>query len=108
MPRIVVDAMGGDHAPAEVVEGALRAVLARSDLEVVLVGDEARVRALLPADGEAAKVRDRLVVQHASQVVTMEEKPQEALARKSDASIFVAARLVAAVRQPGEDLDGMP
>jgi len=95
MPRIVVDAMGGDHAPAEVVEGALRAVLARSDLEVVLVGDEARVRALLPADGEAAKVRDRLVVQHASQVVTMEEKPQEALARKSDASIFVAARLVA-------------
>ena len=96
MSRIVVDAMGGDHAPDEVVPGALQAVLARPDLQVILVGHEARMRALLQAQPQAAAAGDRLVLHHADQVVTMEDKPHEALTGKPDASIFVAARLVAA------------
>ena len=95
MSRIVVDAMGGDHAPDEVVAGALQAVLARSDLQVILVGHEARLRALLQSQPQAAAARDRLVVHHADQVVSMEDKPHEALTGKPEASIFVAARLVA-------------
>ena len=42
--RIVLDAMGGDHAPAEPVKGAVDAVNARSDIQVLLVGQEDVVR----------------------------------------------------------------
>jgi phosphate acyltransferase len=96
MPRIVVDAMGGDHAPHEVVAGTALAVAGRADLQVVLVGDEPRIRPLLEAAALAAEARARIEVHHSSAQVTMAEKPQEALASKPDASIFVAARLVAA------------
>ena len=44
--RIAVDAMGGDHAPHEIVAGALLAAQ-EFDVEILLVGDEARVRPLL-------------------------------------------------------------
>ena len=43
--KIIVDAMGGDHAPQEIVKGALNAAKARPDLEIVLVGREEAVRA---------------------------------------------------------------
>ena len=43
--KIIVDAMGGDHAPVEIVKGALAAAKARSGLELVLVGQEVQVRA---------------------------------------------------------------
>jgi phosphate acyltransferase len=89
---VVVDAMGGDAGPAAIVPGAAQASIARQDLEIVLVGDEAKVRQLLSQHEHA---RDRVIVHHASQAVTMEDKPQEALTTKTDASIFVAARLVA-------------
>lgn len=87
--------MGGDAGPTEVVAGAAQVSLARKDLEIVLVGDEGRIRQLLAQHEHA---RDRVVVHHASQAVTMEDKPHEALTTKQDASIFVAARLVAAGR----------
>ncbi len=93
MVRIVVDAMGGDAGPGEVVAGCAQASLLRPDLELTLVGDEGRLRALLSG---LAHARDRVRVQHAGQVVTMEDKPSEALVGKPDSSIAVAARLVAA------------
>ena len=43
--KIIVDAMGGDNAPLEIVQGALAAAKARPGLEIVLVGREAEVRA---------------------------------------------------------------
>jgi phosphate acyltransferase len=92
MVRIVVDAMGGDAAPAEVVAGCAQASLLRQDLEIILVGDQERLRSLL---GQHEHARDRMVLHHTGQMVTMDEKPQEALAQKPDASIAVAARLVA-------------
>jgi phosphate acyltransferase len=76
-----------------VVAGCAQASLARPDLNVVLVGDEPRLRALLAGTPHA---QDRVTIRHASQFVTMEDKPQAALVEKNDASIFVAARLVAA------------
>jgi glycerol-3-phosphate acyltransferase PlsX len=87
LPRIVIDAMGGDHAPDEIVRGALMA--ARSRLATItLVGDEARLRPLLA--GAPAGVE----VVHASQVIGMDEAPASALRSKKDASITVAMRLV--------------
>jgi glycerol-3-phosphate acyltransferase PlsX len=93
MQRIVVDAMGGDHAPEEIVKGAAEASLALPDAELILVGDAEIIGATLPRlRHDGARVR----VHHAAQVVEMDEKPGEALAAKPDASILIAAGLVAA------------
>jgi glycerol-3-phosphate acyltransferase PlsX len=85
---IVVDAMGGDHAPDEIVMGAIDAE--RKGIEVVLAGDEGRLRPLLEAQGAD------LPIAHASQVIGMADDPARALREKKDSSISVAARLVAA------------
>jgi glycerol-3-phosphate acyltransferase PlsX len=87
MPLIAVDAMGGDSAPREIVEGAILA--AENGVRVVLVGDQAQIAPLL--DGRAGEI----VVQHASQVITMDDVPHRAIREKKDASVAIAARLVA-------------
>jgi glycerol-3-phosphate acyltransferase PlsX len=93
MQRIVVDAMGGDHAPEQVVKGAAEASLALPGAEIILVGDAAALgRLLVDLRHDGARVR----VHHAPTVVEMDEKPAEALAAKPDSSIAVAADLVAA------------
>jgi glycerol-3-phosphate acyltransferase PlsX len=92
MQRIVVDAMGGDRAPDEIVKGAAEASLALGTAEIILVGDAAVLGRLLPRmrhDGS------RVRVHHAPTYVEMDEKPAEALAAKPEASIAVAADLVA-------------
>ena len=94
MPRIVVDAMGGDAAPREIVAGCVQAAAARTDVSLVLVGDEAQIRPLL--SGLPAVAADRVTIHHTPEVVGMDEKPHEALSHKPGASIFAAARLVAA------------
>src|SRR5712671_1431870 len=78
--------MGGDLAPAATVEGALRAHRERG-LQVVLVGDEPRVREELRRHGAGAQ---EVQVHHASQVVEMDEHPGQALRKKKDSSIRVA------------------
>ena len=93
MQRIVVDAMGGDHAPAEIVKGAAEASLSLRSAELILVGDAVQIGRILP------KVRHdggRVRVHHAADVVHMDEKPSEALAAKPDSSIHVATQLIAA------------
>src|SRR5579859_578167 len=87
---IALDAMGGDLAPAATVEGALRARRERG-LQVLLVGDEARLRAELARQGAA---KDDLPVQHASEAVEMGEHPGQALRRKKDSSLRVCFDLV--------------
>jgi|SRR5579871_2827306 len=75
--------MGGDHAPAPEVEGALAAVGER-DLEVILVGDEARLRAQL-----AGRSHPRLQIRHATQVIAMDDAPSVAVKSKKDSSMRV-------------------
>jgi glycerol-3-phosphate acyltransferase PlsX len=92
MHRIVVDAMGGDHAPDEIVQGAAEASLGLSGAEIILVGDAAILGRTLPRmRHDGARVR----VHHAPAWIEMDEKPAEALASKPEASIVVAADLVA-------------
>ncbi|MSP15455.1 MAG: phosphate acyltransferase PlsX [Myxococcales bacterium] len=84
--------MGGDHAPDEIVRGAAAASLALTDVELILVGDARQIDRLLREERHEA---ERIRVEHASQAIAMDEKPAEALAAKPDASLLVAARLVA-------------
>jgi glycerol-3-phosphate acyltransferase PlsX len=88
--KIAVDAMGGDHGPAVVVEGAVTAAR-ELGISVILVGDKAVI------EQELSRLRADtlgLEIRHASQVVTMAETPSHALRRKRDSSLRVAAELV--------------
>ena len=90
MPRIAVDAMGGDFGPQVVIPGVLQAARAKR-AALTLVGDEAAIRAELDRFDTKGLP---LTVVHASQVVDMTETPTEALRRKKDSSIQVACNLV--------------
>jgi glycerol-3-phosphate acyltransferase PlsX len=88
--KIAVDAMGGDYGPAVVVEGAV-AASREFGASLILVGDKAAV------EREAARVGAGSLpveIRHASQVVGMGESPSQALRRKRDSSLRVAAQLV--------------
>ena len=82
--------MGGDNAPANLVEGASKSLKQNPDLYIVLVGDHRRLQEevrkwTFPAD--------RLEIIHASQTVGMDESPVAALRKKKDSSIAVALTL---------------
>jgi glycerol-3-phosphate acyltransferase PlsX len=89
---IAVDALGGDTAPGLVVDGALAAAR-HLDLGVALVGPAARISAQVERHPGVDPSRVRLI--DANSVVDMAESPSAALRRKPDASIRVAADLVA-------------
>ncbi len=91
--RIAVDAMGGDLGPAVTVEGALGAARDHQ-VEVTLVGDQARIEGELARHRLGGGAQARVSVRHASQVVEMNEPPSHALRRKRDSSMQVAAAMV--------------
>ena len=84
--------MGGDHGCEVVIEGAKRALEADRQITVLyLVGDQAAIHGALPAGGFRD---DRVRVVHASEVLTMDEKPAAAVRKKKDCSIARAVDLV--------------
>ncbi|MEH1779308.1 phosphate acyltransferase PlsX [Nostoc sp.] len=87
--RIAIDAMGGDHAPAEIVAGALRA---REELgvDILLVGDPQQIEATLPSKTSLGQVE----IVTAEEAIAMDEEPLNAVRRKRKASINVAMDLV--------------
>ena len=87
-PRIAVDAMGGDRAPEEVVAGAVLAV-ETFGANVVLVGDEARIRPLL--HGTAG---DRIAVEHAPEAVPMDQPASQALRGSERTSLGRAVEMM--------------
>lgn len=86
---IALDAMGGDVGPDVVVPAALRYLAHSRDIDLILVGDQERIRARL---GGAAP--ERLRLRHASETVAMDESPSKALRGKKDSSMRVAIDLV--------------
>jgi phosphate acyltransferase len=90
--RIVVDAMGSDNHPQPDVAGAVAAAREWGD-EIILVGDEARVRGELARHNTAGL---SLSVVHASEVITMTDSPSDASRRKQDSSMHVGLNLVKA------------
>ncbi|HXX94493.1 MAG TPA: phosphate--acyl-ACP acyltransferase, partial [Planctomycetota bacterium] len=84
--RIAIDGMGGDHAPEEIVLGAIEAAKQNPEARLLLVGQKDRLaRSGMPAN---------LEIVHASQVVEMKEEPVKALRSKRDSSLRVAMTLV--------------
>jgi len=92
--RIALDAMGGDYAPAVVIEGALTAKQELpSDVQIVLIGDKPIVEQTLLAHGASI---DAFEIVHASEVIGMGEHPAKAVAAKQDSSIVVGYKMLMA------------
>ncbi len=92
--RIGLDAMGGDHAPEEIVNGAIEAapLMVRGG-EIHLIGPEDMLKQLL--DNRKARKINNIKIVHASEVIGMDETPVDALRQKRDSSIAVMAKLAA-------------
>ncbi|MGB9592883.1 MAG: phosphate acyltransferase, partial [Anaerolineae bacterium] len=88
--RIVVDAMGGDHAPEVVIQG-VQDYLSDGPADIVLVGQEDKVKPLL---NKYPLPPDRVQFRHASQVIEMDEHPAEAVKAKEDSSMVVGMNLL--------------
>jgi glycerol-3-phosphate acyltransferase PlsX len=87
---VAVDAMGGDHAPGAIVQGAINA--ARKGRPVILVGPEARVREELHRHRAGHSLP--IEIRNATEVVEMHDQPGQAMRRKKDNSIRVCFELV--------------
>jgi phosphate acyltransferase len=86
--KIAIDAMGGDHAPKEIVIGAMKAVEAFSDIHITLVGDETKIKEYLTK-------QERISILHTSEVILGTDEPVRAVRRKKTASMVLAAQQVA-------------
>lgn len=91
--KIALDAMGGDFAPVNPVEGAVAALREFSDVELILVGQEDKIKAELQRH-DVGSNRARLHIHHASEVVEMKDNAVQAVRRKKDSSINRAVDLV--------------
>lgn len=91
MIRVAIDAMGGDNAPAAEVAGAALALAELPDLTLLLVGREDAIEPRL--DDHPAMDRSRIVVVDAPEVVTMDDKPLQAVRQKRKSSLVVGVGL---------------
>ena len=91
MVHVVLDAMGGDNAPAEIIGGAIEALAASDSVKITLCGKEDVIKAELSGKDYP---KDRLDIVDASEVISTEEAPVMAIRRKKDSSIVRGLNLV--------------
>ena len=89
---IALDAMGGDFGPEVVIPAAAQVIRKHKNLNIILVGDEAALRAC--AKEKNIALGKKLEIQHASEVVEMHDEPGMAIRKKKDSSMRVAINLV--------------
>lgn len=89
--RVIIDAMGGDNAPSEIVKGSVRAAN-EFDVDIVLVGKENIIKDEISKCGYNGK---RISIHNAEEVIEGEDDPIEAIRRKKDSSMRVGLKLVA-------------
>lgn len=85
--RIAIDAMGGDHAPREIVLGAIDAISQIKDLKITLVGDEEKIKEYL-TDAH------NIDIIHTTEMITGDDEPVRAVRRKKNASLVLMANEV--------------
>ncbi|MED3573451.1 phosphate acyltransferase PlsX [Cytobacillus praedii] len=86
--KIAIDAMGGDHAPKEIVLGAMRAINEYKDIHITLVGDESKIKQYVTS-------AERIEILHTEEVILPTDEPVRAVRRKKTASMVLAAQQVA-------------
>lgn len=88
---VALDAMGGDHAPGEIVKGAVEAVKKRKDIKVLLTGKQELLEQTL---SEYTYPEEQIEIVHAEEVIETAEPPVMAIRRKKDSSLVTAMNLV--------------
>lgn len=91
MTKVVLDAMGGDNAPCEIIKGAVEAVQKRDDIHVILTGKEDVINKELSG---YTYNKEQISVVHAEEIIETAEPPVMAIRRKKDSSIVVGMKLV--------------
>lgn len=91
MIRVVVDAMGGDNAPGELVKGAVQAVQGHETIHVILTGDQDAIKEEL---AKYSYPKDRVEIVHCSEVISTAEPPVNAIRTKKDSSLVVGLQMV--------------
>lgn len=89
--KLIIDAMGGDNAPQEIVKGTVLALNERDDFSVIFTGIEEQIIA------ELAKYnypKERVEIVNTTEVIGMEEHPVEAIRKKKDSSLVVGQLLL--------------
>jgi len=89
--KIIVDAMGGDNAPEEIIKGAVEALSDREDISLVFTGDREAI------ETELKKYRfdsSRVQVVHCTEVITNDDTPTQAIRTKKDSSVVVGLNLL--------------
>ncbi len=88
--KIALDAMGGDHAPGEVVRGAIKAMEQFEDIEIILIGEQTAI------ENELRKANSNVPFEiiHTDQWIDMDEDPKEAIKNKDKASVSIGAQMV--------------
>jgi phosphate acyltransferase len=86
--KLAVDAMGGDHAPKEIVLGVDKALKEFQDIEILLYGDEDEISKYITP-------RERLNIIHTDEMITGTDEPVRAVRRKKNASMVLMAQSVA-------------
>ena len=90
--RIIVDAMGGDHAPGEIVKGCINAARTyRDDVKITLVGREDAIAEELEKHGASSELFD---IVHAEEVIAVDEAPVMAIRRKKNSSMVKGLELL--------------
>ena len=100
MIKILLDCFGGDHSPEAHIEGALAALQAKSDLHLLLTGDEQILKAALQGHSYDAS---RLEIIHAPEIITGEDKPTDAIRLKRNSSMMKAIMML----RDEDDIAGM-
>jgi len=90
--KIIVDAMGGDHAPESPVKGVFEAVGAFENVEIILVGDKSKIDAVMQ---ENNLVSDRVEIVHTAKAMTMDDDPASILRDNKDSSMGIAFKILA-------------
>ena len=89
--RIAIDAMGGDHAPDEIIAGALEAApLLDADDKLILIGPEQLIHSKL---SDRQILKNNIEIVDAPEVINMDEKPIEAIRSKKHSSISIMAKM---------------
>jgi len=91
--RVGLDAMGGDHAPGEIILGAMQALSESDEVRVTFVGVRERIEAAIAACSISVD-QEKYQIAEASEVIGMSEHPVDAIRKKKDSSIVVGMKML--------------
>lgn len=89
--QILVDAMGGDKAPEEIVKGCIDAIEEKEGFDLVLIGDSKKIEDIL---NEQKFSSQRLKIRHAEEVITNEDVPTKAIKTKKESSMVIGFKML--------------